>query len=74
MRNRISDMDILETIAAKQPISCTNLAGVYDITRQAMHLRLTRLEKRGMVLKEPGAGRRAGLYNLKKSKPWLRVT
>jgi len=74
MRKRIADSDIVETIASKQPISCTNLAGIYNITRQAMHLRLTKLERRGRVTREPGAGRRPGLYSLKVDKPWLRAT
>jgi predicted transcriptional regulator len=73
VRTRISDTDILETIGKKQPISCTNLAEVYGVTRQAMHLRLTKLQNRGMVLKELGAGRRPGLYHLKVHKPWLKI-
>jgi DNA-binding MarR family transcriptional regulator len=71
---RLSDWDILETIRRKQPISCTNLSEVMGLTRQGMHLRLKKLEKKGMVFQEPGAGRRPGLYYAKVTKPWEKIS
>lgn len=44
-------IDLLRAIRAHEPISCPQLAELMGKTRQAMHLRLKMLEKRGFIEK-----------------------
>jgi DNA-binding MarR family transcriptional regulator len=72
VRRSCTDWELLEYIGHKSGISCTDLANHYSITRQAMHQRLTPMVRKGFLYKEEGSGRRAGLYYVKRNKPWKR--
>jgi DNA-binding MarR family transcriptional regulator len=46
---RIRQVDLLRAIRMSEPVSCPQLAEMLNKTRQAIHLRLKLLEKRGMI-------------------------
>jgi len=51
-------------------MSCTKLAKHFAVSRQAMHYRLKRLEKKGWVSRARGAGRKADGWCINFLQPW----
>ena len=50
--------------------SCTALAKHFNVSRQAMHHRLKKLEKRGWVYRKHGAGRKPDRWTANFLQPW----
>jgi len=69
-RSKYTDWEILEFVTRGKGVSTNELCLKFGMTRQAVHFRMTRLVRRGLVFIEVGSGKRPSKYWASTSKPW----
>jgi predicted ArsR family transcriptional regulator len=67
---RFTDWELLDFICRGDGRTSKEICEHFGLTRQAVHFRLRRLVRRGLVLSEVGSGRRPTKYWARTNKPW----
>ncbi len=65
-----SDQEILSFVKYNPGCPTNKLVERFNVTRQDIHCRMTKLIKKGFVLADVGAGRRPTKYYVTKNQPW----
>lgn len=65
-----SNQEMLEYIYHHPGCTTNNLVERFGVTRQAVHHRVRKLKKRGLLLADVGHGRRPSKFTVTNRQPW----
>ena len=65
-----SDQELLNFVKAHPASTASKLVERFNVTRQDIHHRMNKLIKKGFIMADVGARRRATLFYVTKNQPW----